>query len=325
MHSVRPSVFSIQRLLVSELPHSAYEKQIEVCHNINYSVDARLKSINEYIGVGGWTIMGKQFGEEMEEITELFEQLKGQFAAFIGTFDGWSCGKETRLREQLPDLESELQDLETQLEGHHDSCWAHLGKALLSALIEAAGCQGLPSSPWFLLIIVPTCAIAGYQAVRIGIELWKIYRTKQQIEQKEQEIDEADKVRAARRLLKDLGKESGESFRKYVQKPLGLWTEAANDAMQIKQWLEMGANQIEISEGVRSHTQETVKAYKRMARYLRVYADNVRSDNPVGRIDLAQCSVVDYAHHILPARVFEDKRNTIAEHNAISGPSTLKV
>ncbi|GLA58711.1 hypothetical protein AtubIFM54640_008813 [Aspergillus tubingensis] len=260
-------VLTTSRTMAAEISQygSSFDKLIvPLCSDESLTVELRLEQINKFIE------RADVFREKGEQINKDFDNLVNDFILFKAQFGQWGKDKQGELRQDIEDLLADISDLNDKLGKLRISLLA-LGVGL-GAGLAAAGIGLALSGPVAPFILIgglifagaTAAAVAGI-AISMGIIQNEIDRKNQQIKDKNAEIDAIDQARTG---LETLGDEQFTVFQQNVKVLQSYWTVVQADAVEIKGWLQDGAN-------MANSLNEAVSVYASLGKYMDAYAKGI--------------------------------------------------
>ncbi|GLA73793.1 hypothetical protein AtubIFM55763_004725 [Aspergillus tubingensis] len=260
-------VLTTSRTMAAEISQygSSFDKLIvPLCSDESLTVELRLEQINKFIE------RADGFREKGEQINKDFDNLVNDFILFKAQFGQWGKDKQGELRQDIEDLLADISDLNDKLGKLRISLLA-LGVGL-GAGLAAAGIGLALSGPVAPFILIgglifagaTAAAVAGI-AISMGIIQNEIDGKNQQIKDKNAEIDAIDQARTG---LETLGDEQFTVFQQNVKVLQSYWTVVQADAVEIKGWLQDGAN-------MANSLNEAVSVYASLGKYMDAYAKGI--------------------------------------------------
>ncbi|BCS02527.1 uncharacterized protein AKAW2_60791A [Aspergillus luchuensis] len=270
--SRRPSPTSHRLTVHSEQWSSSFDKLIvPLCSDESLTVVLRLEQINKFIE------RADGFREKSEQINKDFDNLVNDFISFKAQFGQWGKDKQGELRQDIEDLLADISDLNDKLAQLRIWLLA-LGVGPGSGLAAAGIGLALsgPVAPFILiggLIFAgaTAAAVAGI-AISMGIIQNEIDGRNQQIKDKNAEIDAIDQARTG---LETLGDEQFTVFQQNVKVIQTYWNAVQADAVEIKGWLQDGANLASAPTYMQDSLNEAVSIYASLGKYMDAYAKGI--------------------------------------------------
>ncbi|GFN12000.1 uncharacterized protein AtWU_01797 [Aspergillus tubingensis] len=267
-------VLTTSRTMAAEISQygSSFDKLIvPLCSDESLTVELRLEQINKFIE------RADGFREKGEQINKDFDNLVNDFISFKAQFGQWGKDKQGELRQDIEDLLADISDLNDKLGKLRISLLA-LGVGL-GAGLAAAGIGLALSGPVAPFILIgglifagaTAAAVAGI-AISMGIIQNEIDGKNQQIKDKNAEIDAIDQARTG---LETLGDEQFTVFQQNVKVLQSYWTVVQADAVEIKGWLQDGANMASAPTYMQNSLNEAVSVYASLGKYMDVYAKGI--------------------------------------------------
>ncbi|PYH71327.1 uncharacterized protein BO88DRAFT_451999 [Aspergillus vadensis CBS 113365] len=267
-------VLTTSRTMAAEISQygSSFDKLIvPLCSDESLTVELRLEQINKFIE------RAEGFREKSEQINKDFDNLVNDFIVFKAQFGQWGKDKQGELRQDIADLLADISDLNDKLAKLRISLLA-LGVGLGAGLAAASVGLALsgPVAPFILiggLIFAgaTAAAVAGI-AISMGIIQNEIDGKNQQIKNKNAEIDAIDQARTG---LETLGDEQFTVFQQNVKVLQSYWTVVQADAVEIKGWLQDGANMASAPTYMQNSLNEAVSVYASLGKYMDAYAKGI--------------------------------------------------
>ncbi|GAQ45050.1 hypothetical protein BO79DRAFT_179780 [Aspergillus costaricaensis CBS 115574] len=267
-------VLTTSRTMAAEISQygSSFDKLIvPLCSDESLTVELRLEQINKFIE------RADGFREKGEQINKDFDNLVNDFILFKAQFGQWGKDKQGELRQDIEDLLADISDLNDKLGKLRISLLA-LGVGL-GAGLAAAGIGLALSGPVAPFILIgglifagaTAAAVAGI-AISMGIIQNEIDGKNQQIKDKNAEIDAIDQARTG---LETLGDEQFTVFQQNVKVLQSYWTVVQADAVEIKGWLQDGANMASAPTYMQNSLNEAVSVYASLGKYMDAYAKGI--------------------------------------------------
>ncbi|KAH8112479.1 hypothetical protein DFH11DRAFT_1728648 [Phellopilus nigrolimitatus] len=248
---------------------------IPICKDTSLTIEKRKEKIGEFIKDAD------TFSDKAAAMEKSLNNLKSDFAVFIGSFSGWASDKEGADTKELEQARKDLDELRNELSKLRVALFAVGGVA--AASLPVTGILALLSGPFAPIVIIGGLIFAGVSTSSVVGLAIAIDSKKKQVEAKQARIDalvqSINDIKATREKLELLGTENLKLFNQNVSVMTLLWTSAHNDALEIKTWLEGGAKDADMPEYMLISVNEAVSIYKTMADYLRQYADGIASIN----------------------------------------------
>ncbi|KAH8112493.1 hypothetical protein DFH11DRAFT_1785972 [Phellopilus nigrolimitatus] len=248
---------------------------IPICKDQSLTTEQRKAKLDEFINDANI------FTEETATMEERFDNLKNNFATFSSSFGVWASDKEGADTERLEQARKELDQLKEELSRLKAALIA-IG-SIAAASLPVTGVLTYLSGPFAMFVFLGGLIFAGLSTVTV-LGLAIAYAAKaDQVEAKQELIDalvqSINNIKATREKLGLLGTENLTLFNQNISAIALLWKTAHNDALEIKKWLENGAEDADMPEYMLLSVNEAVSIYKTMAGYLRDYADGITSVN----------------------------------------------
>ncbi|KAH8112481.1 hypothetical protein DFH11DRAFT_1545834 [Phellopilus nigrolimitatus] len=244
---------------------------IPICTDEKYTVAQRKEKLEKFIKDAD------TFSEKAGVLERSFSDLKFDFATFTGSFGGWAFDKEGADTKELEQARKDLETLRKELSELKIALFAVGGAA--AASLPVTGILALLSGPFAPFVIIGGLIFAGLSTSSVVGLAVAITSKKEQVEAKQARIDalvqSINDIKATREKLELLGTENLKLFNQNVSVMALLWTSAHNDALEIKTWLEDGAEDVDMPEYMLRSVNDAVDIYKTMAGYLRQYADGI--------------------------------------------------
>ncbi|CAA7262802.1 unnamed protein product [Cyclocybe aegerita] len=244
--------------------------------------DPRLTTKQREDKLGQFIKDAEKFKEKSEAMNKEFEDLKGTFGVFVGSFNHWSSDKEEQLSKELTEAKAQLEKVKQELKrledfmkqmfqgGMFSGGWTNLME--IFAIVLSTGA--------FPTILFSLGMLFGPGIGAMGLRM-AIENRKKKVDEKQAVVnhleDKIGNIRKARERLNKIGEGDLAKFNANISVLSGFWQCAKNDAIEVREWLEGGAKDADIPEYMMVSLDGSIRVYERMAAYLRAYADGVQS------------------------------------------------
>ncbi|KAJ3506884.1 hypothetical protein NLJ89_g6616 [Agrocybe chaxingu] len=262
--------------------------------------DPRLTTKQREDKLGQFIKDAEKFKEKSEAMNKEFEDLKGTFGVFVGSFNHWSSDKEEQLSKELTEAKAQLEKVKQELKrledfmkqmfqsGMFSGGWTNLME--IFAIVLSTG--AFPTILFSLgMLFGPGIGAMGLRmaieseltgdSAFVGVVDSAIRDRKMKVDEKQAVVnhleDKIGNIRKARERLNKIGEGDLAKFNANISVLSGFWQCAKNDAIEVKEWLEGGAKDADIPEYMMVSLDGSIRVYEKMAAYLRAYADGVQS------------------------------------------------
>ncbi|KAH8112506.1 hypothetical protein DFH11DRAFT_1608113, partial [Phellopilus nigrolimitatus] len=250
---------------------------VPICNDKSLTTKLRVAKVTKFIKDAD------TFSKASDVIKDRLDKLKVDFIKFTSSFGSWASGKEGADTKELDQARKDLEKLKNNISVIggviNVAGWLTGGSLLVTGIFSLMTGPIVP----FLIIGGMTVAAIG-DVTCLGLLIADKFK-KEQVSTKQAKIDalvqSINNIKATREKLERLGTDDLELFINNISIIAFLWERVHNDALEIKKWLERGAEDADMPmpEYMLTSVNESVRIYKTMAGYLRQYADGIASVN----------------------------------------------
>ncbi|KAH8106621.1 hypothetical protein DFH11DRAFT_1232127 [Phellopilus nigrolimitatus] len=248
---------------------------IPLCNDKDLTTEERKAKVELFINEAS------VFSEESNTMHNDLNRLKDDFAVFVGSFGDWATDKEGTDTDELRQARVNLMELKAELSTFKSTFYAT--SAVAAASLPVTGLLSLMAPQFVVPIVIGGLTIATLSTaatIALGIS---ITSKEGEIESRQASINDLvasiSDIKATREKLQLLGSEDFTLFTKNITILSMLWNSAHDDARRIKQWLESGANDVDMPKYMRISITQAANVYDAMAVYLTNYASGITAVN----------------------------------------------